>query len=108
MGGVLITGYIAATSYLVLRDDLINALAARQARVEYAYQDHISALRRQVDRITSRQMMDQHLVETRMSELMARQDILASRSARLAPLLREFGETTGSVTGSGRVRRTSM
>ena len=97
LGGLLFVGYLLSTAYLVVRDDLMAGAAARQARIEYAYEDRISALRRQVDRISSRQMLDQHLVESRMAELMERQDILASRSARIAPLLQEFGQTTGSV-----------
>src|SRR5690606_35090979 len=55
-------GYLLATSYLVLRDDLIGATVARQARMQQAYEDRISALRSQVDRITSRQLLDQQLV----------------------------------------------
>lgn len=97
LGSALLLGYMAATGYLVVRDDLMAGKAARQAHIEYAYEDRISALRRQVDRITSRQMLDQNLVETRMAELMERQDTLANRSAKIAPLLREFGVTTGSV-----------
>ncbi|MCP1197841.1 M23 family metallopeptidase [Notoacmeibacter sp. MSK16QG-6] len=97
LGSALAIGYLASTAYLVVRDDLIAGKAGRQAHLEYAYEDRISALRRQVDRITSRQMLDQNLVEMRMTQLMERQDILASRSAKIAPLLREFGVTTGSV-----------
>ena len=37
-------GYLLATSYLVLRDDLIGASTARQARIQQAYEDRISAL----------------------------------------------------------------
>ncbi len=97
LGSALLFGYVASTGYLVLRDDLLAAKMARQALIEHAYEDRISSLRRQVDRITSRQMLDQNLVETRMAELMRRQDILATRSEQITPLLREFGVTTGAV-----------
>ena len=59
-------GYLLATSYLVLRDDLIGATVARQARLQQAYEDRISALRTQVDRITSRQLLDQRLMESKV------------------------------------------
>lgn len=85
-------GYLLATSYLVLRDDLIGATTARQARLQQAYEDRISALRAQVDRITSRQLLDQQLVETKVTELLARQAQLSKRHGRLAPLLDRLGE----------------
>ncbi|MER9329183.1 peptidoglycan DD-metalloendopeptidase family protein [Mesorhizobium sp. M0488] len=80
-------GYLLATSYLVLRDDLIGATTARQARMQQAYEDRISALRAQVDRITSRQLLDQQLMETKVSELLERQSQLSQRHGRLGPLL---------------------
>lgn len=80
-------GYLLATSYLVLRDDLIGATVARQARMQHAYEDRISALRAQVDRITSRQLLDQRLMETKVTELMERQSKLSERHGRLEPIL---------------------
>jgi hypothetical protein len=56
-------GYLLATSYLMLRDDILNAAIARQARMQYAYEDRISALRSQVDRITSYRLLDQQIME---------------------------------------------
>jgi murein DD-endopeptidase MepM/ murein hydrolase activator NlpD len=80
-------GYLIATSYLVLRDDLLGATAARQARMQQAYEDRISALRAQVDRITSRQLLDQQLMETKVVELLERQSQLTQRHGRIGPLL---------------------
>ncbi|MGE0284492.1 MAG: M23 family metallopeptidase [Rhizobiaceae bacterium] len=78
-------GYLVATTYLVLRDDLIGASIARQARMQQAYEDRISALRAQVDRITSRQLLDQQLVETKVGELLQRQSELTQRHNSLGP-----------------------
>ncbi len=80
-------GYLLATSYLVLRDDLIGATVSRQARIQQAYEDRIAALRAQVDRITSRQLLDQQMMETKVAELLDRQDQLSSRTGKLGPLL---------------------
>jgi murein DD-endopeptidase MepM/ murein hydrolase activator NlpD len=80
-------GYLLATSYLVLRDDLLGATAARQARMQQAYEDRISALRGQVDRITSRQLLDQQLMESKVSELLERQSQLSQRHGRIGPML---------------------
>jgi len=83
----VVIGYLGATSYLVLRDNLIGAATARQARIQQAYEDRISALRAQVDRITSRQLLDQQLMETKVTELIERQTQLSERHGRLGPLL---------------------
>ncbi|MDX8478810.1 M23 family metallopeptidase [Mesorhizobium sp. VK24D] len=88
-------GYLLATSYLVLRDDLIGATTARQARMQQAYEDRISALRAQVDRITSRQLLDQQLMETKVSELLARQTQLSQRHGRLGPIIERAENEVG-------------
>ncbi|RRI03435.1 M23 family metallopeptidase [Mesorhizobium tamadayense] len=90
-------GYLLATSYLVLRDDLIGATTARQARMQQAYEDRISALRAQVDRITSRQLLDQQLMETKVSELLARQTQLSQRHGRLGPILERAESEVGDM-----------
>ena len=89
-------GYLMATSYLVFRDDLIGAATARQARMQQAYEDRISALRAQVDRITSRQLLDQQLMETKVSELLQRQTQLSQRHGRLGPLLERAESEVGT------------
>jgi murein DD-endopeptidase MepM/ murein hydrolase activator NlpD len=89
-------GYLLATSYLVLRDDLIGATTARQARMQQAYEDRISALRGQVDRITSRQLLDQQLMETKVSELIERQTQLNERHGRLGPMLERAENAVGN------------
>ena len=81
------TGYLMATSYLVFRDDLIGASIARQARMQHSYEDRISALRSQVDRIISRQLLDQELMEQKVAQLMDRQNALFERNSKLGPLL---------------------
>lgn len=85
--GLLAAGYLGATSYLILRDDLIGASMARQARIRYEYEDRIAALRAQVDRVTSRQLLDQQVVEQKVEKLLEQQAELASRHDRLGTLL---------------------
>ncbi|WP_394689167.1 M23 family metallopeptidase [Hoeflea sp.] len=89
--GVMAIGYLAATTYLVLRDDLIGASMARQARMQHAYEDRIAALRSQVDRVTSRQLLDQQLMEEKVAELIARQNALSNRHVKIGPLLDRAG-----------------
>ncbi len=90
-------GYLLATSYLVFRDDLIGAADARQARMQQAYEDRISALRAQVDRITSRQLLDQQIMETKVGELLERQTQLSKRHGRLGPLLERAESEVGKM-----------
>ncbi|WP_075289156.1 M23 family metallopeptidase [Pararhizobium arenae] len=80
-------GYLAATSYLVLRDDLIGGTMARQARMQHEYEDRIAALRAQVDRVTSRQLLDQQIVEEKVEKLLEQQLALTSRHGKLGSLL---------------------
>ena len=94
-------GYLLATSYLVFRDDLIGAAVARQARMQHAYEDRISALRAQVDRITSRQLLDQQVMETKVTELLQRQSALSERHGLLGPILDRLG--TPEATSSDKI-----
>ncbi|WFU03562.1 peptidoglycan DD-metalloendopeptidase family protein [Rhizobium sp. CB3171] len=92
--GIFSIGYLLATSYLVLRDDLIGATMARQARMQYDYEDRIAALRAQVDRVTSRQLLDQQVVEEKVDKLMEQQQALSSRHGKLDALL-DRAESSG-------------
>jgi murein DD-endopeptidase MepM/ murein hydrolase activator NlpD len=97
--GVCSIGYLAATSYLVLRDDLIGGTIARQARMQHEYEDRITALRAQVDRVTSRQLLDQQVVEEKVEKLLRQQMALTSRNGKLGALV-ERAENSGLATGS--------
>jgi murein DD-endopeptidase MepM/ murein hydrolase activator NlpD len=59
--------------------------------MQHAYEDRISALRAQVDRITSRQLLDQQVMETKVTELLQRQSALSERHGLLGPILDRLG-----------------
>lgn len=86
-------GYLVATGYLIMRDDLINSAVMRQARVQHAYEDRIASLRAQVDRITSHRLLDQQFMENKITELANRQSALAERSGALMPLVERARQT---------------
>ena len=92
--GLFTIGYLTATAYLVLRDDLFGASMARQARMQHEYEDRIAALRAQLDRITSRQLLDQQVVEEKVDKLMEQQLALTSRQGKLGSVL-ERAENSG-------------
>ncbi|MBD8689111.1 M23 family metallopeptidase [Rhizobium sp. CFBP 13717] len=94
VAGLLSIGYIGSTAYLILRDDLVGATIARQSRMQTEYEDRIAALRAQVDRVTSKQVLDQQAVERKVEKLLAQQSALTSRHGRMSELL-ERAEKSG-------------
>lgn len=92
--GVMAIGYLLATTYLVMRDDLIGASMARQARLQHSYEDRIATLRTELDRVTSRQLLNQQLVQDKVAELMQRQERLTSRHGQMSPILDRVGLST--------------
>tara|TARA_R110002126_G_C10490973_1_gene504616 strand:- start:3091 stop:4362 length:1272 start_codon:yes stop_codon:yes gene_type:complete len=84
---VMAIGYLLATTYLILRDDLVGSAMARQARMQHAYEDRIASLRSQVDRITSRQLLDQQQMDNKVTELMEQQAKISTRHGRIDLLL---------------------
>ena len=87
-GTALVFGflYLCATGYLVFHDDLLGASISRQARMQRAYEDRIAALRSDLDRLTSRQLLNQEAVESEMSRIASRQAALDARQDRIATL----------------------
>ena len=78
--------YLAATAYLFFRDDMMAGLMARQAKLQYAYEDRLAAMRIQLDRVTSRQLLDQDSFEGKVQGLISRQAKLETRTALVAAL----------------------
>ena len=77
-------GYLGATGYLLFRDDLIGASLARQAKMQTEYESRIASLRTQLDRVTSRQMHDQQIVETKIDRLLNQQQTLDLQQQMIA------------------------
>jgi murein DD-endopeptidase MepM/ murein hydrolase activator NlpD len=96
VGTVTVLGlWSAATAtYFAFRDDVLTRLIARQAEMQYAYEDRIADLRAKVDRTTSRQLVDQEQFDQKLDQIMRRQSALEARSTALGAL------PDMSVTGS--------
>ena len=92
VGTLVIMGVwsIATGTYFAFREDVLTRLIGRQADMQFAYEDRVAELRAQVDRITSRQMLDQEQFDKKLQALLQRQATLEQRSAAI----------TGDVTGS--------
>jgi murein DD-endopeptidase MepM/ murein hydrolase activator NlpD len=96
VGTVILLGmWSAATAtYFAFRDDVLTRLIARQAEMQYAYEDRIAELRARVDRTTSRQLIDQEQFDQKLDQIMRRQTTLESRATALGAM------PDSSVTGS--------
>jgi len=96
---VIMAGWsITAATYLAFRDDVLRTLIARQAQQQFGYEDRIADLRAQIDRTTSRQLLDQEQFEQKLDELIRRQTTLESRSMSLGNLVDP--SATGSLGGT--------
>ena len=73
----------ATATYFAFRDDVLTRLIARQAEMQYAYEDRIAELRAKVDRTTSRQLLDQEQFDQKLDQIMKRQTALESRATAL-------------------------
>jgi murein DD-endopeptidase MepM/ murein hydrolase activator NlpD len=96
VGTVTVLGmWSAATAtYFAFRDDVLTRLIARQAEMQYAYEDRIADLRAKVDRATSRQLLDQEQFDQKLEQIMRRQTALESRATALVAI------PDASITGS--------
>ncbi len=84
---------VATGTYFAFHDDVLTRLIGRQAEMQFAYEDRIAELRAQVDRITSRQLLDQEQFEHKLSALLQRQAALEQRTTALGDDI----ATTGSI-----------
>lgn len=98
---VLLGMWSAATAtYFAFRDDVLTRLIARQAEMQYAYEDRIAELRAKVDRTTSRQLLDQEQFDQKLDQIMRRQTALESRATALGAI--PDAAATGSIRSPGR------
>jgi hypothetical protein len=83
----------ATATYFAFHDDVLTRLIARQAEMQYAYEDRIAELRAKVDRTTSRQLLDQEQFDQKLDQIMRRQTALESRATALGGI----PDITGSI-----------
>jgi murein DD-endopeptidase MepM/ murein hydrolase activator NlpD len=86
LGAILMGWYLVATLYIVFKDEMLGRLISQQTEMQHAYEDRLAALRNQIDRVTSRQLVDQNSIEAKMQELLARHAQLETRHALVAQL----------------------
>jgi murein DD-endopeptidase MepM/ murein hydrolase activator NlpD len=72
-------GYLGATAYWLTRDEIRTTAEAERQQLETYYQDRIDLLRAEIERLSSRQMVDRESVELQVSDLVRRQQALSQR-----------------------------
>jgi murein DD-endopeptidase MepM/ murein hydrolase activator NlpD len=83
---ILCLWYLFATLYLIFRDDMLASLMNHQTEMQYAYEDRLTALHAQIDQLTSRKLLDEAALSTKMDSIASRQIRLERRNAVVASL----------------------
>jgi len=84
---VIMAGWAGITAtYFAFHDDVLARLIARQAQMQFAYEDRIAEMRAQVDRVTSRQLLDQEQFDRKLEQLAKRQAALEARTSSVGAL----------------------
>ena len=89
---------ITTATYFAFREDVLTRLIARQAEMQFGYEDRIAELRGRIDRISGRQLIDQEQYEQKLEQILRRQSALEAR----AGAMNGVGEATGSIKQPGR------
>src|SRR3984957_1401934 len=83
---IMVAWSITTATYFAFRDDVLTRLVSREAEMQFGYEDRIAELRAQIDRLSSRQLLDQEQYETKLDQVARRQATLESRAAALGAL----------------------
>src|SRR5271166_6909373 len=93
---------VATATYFAFRENVLTGLIARQAEMQFGYEDRIAELRAQVDRFSSRQLLNQEQYEQKLDQILRRQTALESRANALSGL----GDVTSSIRQPARAGTT--
>lgn len=74
---------VGTGTYFAFKENVLTRLVGRQAEMQFAYEDRVAELRAQIDRVTSRQLLDQEQFEQKLEGLLQRQTTLEQRGAAL-------------------------
>lgn len=86
LSALLFAWYLVATIYLVMRDDVVISLLNGERRRDYAYEERIADMRARIDKLTTRQVINQDTIDDRVAGLVARQAELEARQLMVADI----------------------
>ena len=99
---VVMAGWtIITATYFAFRDDVLTRLLARQAEMQFGYEDRVAELRAQLDRLSSRQLLDQQDVEKKIDRLLSKQTTLEQQTTTMFGALPDVA-ATGSIKPAAR------
>lgn len=104
---VMATWTAATGAYFALGEDALTRLVGGDSGMRSAYDDRIARLRAEVDRITSRRLLDQEQFENRVAALLKRQTVLEDRTAALSDDLLPTGSFDRGQPKEARLRGTA-
>jgi murein DD-endopeptidase MepM/ murein hydrolase activator NlpD len=92
---VIMAGWSVMTAtYFAFQDDVLTRMISHEAEMQSAYEDRIAEMRAQVDRVTSRHMLEQEQLEEKLEQIVHRQSLLEQRATSLGTVADPA--TTGS------------
>ncbi len=80
-------GVSGSAAYYLMRSDVMAEASAERTELVLEYQDHIDRLRAEIEKLTSRQMVDRETVEIQVMDVLRRQQDLNQRHAIVADLV---------------------
>src|SRR5271163_3946846 len=80
-----------ATLYFAFHDEMIGVYLTHQAEIQSAYEDRIAEARAELDRVSSRRLLDQNAFEGKVHDLLSRQAKLEQRGSIVASLVTRAG-----------------
>ena len=81
---VIMAGWSVMTAtYFAFQDDVLARMVSQEAEMQSAYEDRIAEMRAQVDRVTSRHMLEQEQLEQKIEQIVHRQSLLEQRATSL-------------------------
>jgi murein DD-endopeptidase MepM/ murein hydrolase activator NlpD len=101
---LLILWGAGASVFIAFHDEMLGALVARQAEMQYSYEDRLAEARAEIDRVTSRQLLDQTSFEGKVHELLSRQAQLEQRTSIVASMAKEAEGRPMSVAAADRAK----
>ncbi|HLH51298.1 MAG TPA: peptidoglycan DD-metalloendopeptidase family protein [Roseiarcus sp.] len=93
-----------ASVFIACHDGMLGALLVRQAEMQYSYEDRLAEARAELDRVTSRQLLDQTSFEGKVHELLSRQAQLEQRTSIVASMAQQAEARPSAVAALDRTK----
>ncbi len=88
VGALVALSFCAAGSlgYVLWHDEALLALSSRHASIERSYENHVTSLRRDLEKVNSQRVIQEAALETRVRELWNRQAQIEKRATILSTI----------------------